>query len=208
MIKEIFDLKFEPHKSSGKFSISSIASCKRKKFLEMTGQYKEEYDAKTLRTFKIGDAFHKIACNEIIEKGEIIGLHVCSAEQNIPVHPFLSGRADLIVSDAKTGEMVVVDCKSCSDWTLKQVREGEVSESYIWQVQLYLHLFGLKRGYLLFYSKHKGEIEEHEILYDKGLCEKLIADIKYFMEENIAKNIEPAECNGGQWGCPVCGGKR
>jgi len=208
MIKEVFEASYTPHQSSGKFSISSIGSCRRKKYLEIKGQWKEVYNEKTKRTFATGDAFHRLACAELMSKGEILGLHVCAAEVPIPEHQFLSGRADQIVAD-KNGEMMIVDIKSCSSWVLNKVKEGEISDSYINQVQLYLHLFKLKKGYLLFYGKNNGEIEEYEINYDKQLCERLIEEIKSFMENNVAKNIEPPKCDGGDFGCECCGtGKR
>jgi predicted phage-related endonuclease len=209
MIKEIFNTGYEPHISSGKFSISSISQCRRKKYLEMKGLYKEKYDAKTLRTFEIGDMFHRQAVKELMEKSEQHGLHVVATECDIPEHPFLSGRADVIIAEAKTGERFVVDIKSCTDYTLDKAMDGEVSDSYIYQVQLYLHLFNLKKGYILFYGKHKGIVEEHEVIYDKALCERLIAEIEKFINYNIKENIEPPPCDEkiSPWGCPVCSPK-
>ena len=203
MIKEIFDLGYTGHKSSGKFSISSIGKCRKRMFLEMKGKYKEEYTPRTLRTFGIGDAFHRLACGEIMSKGEQLGLHVVAAEVPIPEHPFMSGRTDQMVAD-KNGEIMIVDVKSCSKWTIDKVRQGEVSDAYIWQVQLYLHFFKLKRGYLLFYEKTKGDVEEYEVLYDKELCERLIEEVRVFMEENVSKDVEPGSCDGGDFGCPCC----
>jgi predicted phage-related endonuclease len=130
-------------------------------------------------------------------------MHVVACEVPIPEHPFISGRADQIVADQK-GELMVVDIKSCSDWTLNKAREEEAPENYINQVQLYLHFFKLKRGYILFYGKHRGDIEEHEVIYDAALCARLIDEIEKFMKENVAKNVPPPPCFGGQWGCPVC----
>jgi len=207
MIKEIFDLTYAKHESSGKFSISSIGSCRRKKFLEMKGRYKEVYDQKTLRTFSTGDFFHRLACGEIMSKGEQLGLHIVASEVLIPDHPFLSGRADQIIADSK-GERMIVDVKSCSSWTFDKACDGEITNSYLWQLQLYLHLFQLKKGYILFYEKSKGNVTEYEVIYDKDLCEKLIAEVKHFMEYNIAKDIEPDPCTKeiSPFGCAVCGG--
>ena len=203
MIKEIFDAQFKPHESSGKFSISSIGACRRKKFMEMKGRYKEEYSEKTKRTFATGDAFHRLACAELMSKGDLLGFHVVAAEFPIPEHPFLSGRVDQIIAD-KNGELMVVDVKSCSSWVMNKVKSGEVSDAYINQVQLYLHLLKIKKGYLLFYSKNNGEVEEYEINYDKELCERLVDEVKYFMEFYIANDIIPPPCNGGDFGCLVC----
>jgi hypothetical protein len=204
MIKEIFNLQNGDHISSGKFSVSGIGGCKRRKYLEMKGLYKETYDSKAIRTFNIGDMFHRLAVKELMEKGEKIGLHVVASEVNIPEQKYFSGRADVILSIAATGELIICDVKSCSDWTLKEVREGKISEGYVLQMQLYLHFFNLKRGYVLFFGKHKGEVEEIEVLYDKELCEKLVKDIEDFFTNYVEKDIEPPKCDGGTWGCDCC----
>lgn len=205
MIKEIFDVVNCEHISSGKFSVSSTGSCLRTRYMMIKKLYRETYDAKTLRSFSLGELFHRQAVKEIIEKGDKLGLRVIAAEIDIPEHPFISGRADLIVSHSKTGELICVDVKSCSDFVLNEAVEGRISESYRNQMQLYLHFFNLKRGFILFYGKHKGYIEEYEVNYDKELCEKLIANITSFFENYINKNIEPPKCDGGTYGCACCG---
>ena len=98
----------------------------------------------------------------------------------------------------------MLDVKSCGDWTLNQVRGGNVPEKYVQQVQLYLHFLHLKRGFILFVGKHKNELEEAEVAYDKELCERLVSEINNFFENFVNKNIEPPACDGGDWGCPVC----
>jgi len=207
MITEVFNNYKYEHVSSGKFSISSVGCCWRKKFLELKGRYKEEYDAKTLRTFDLGDAFHRQACKELMEKGHAFGLHVSATEVNIPEQKNISGRADQMIANQATGEIYVIDIKSCSDWTLKKAQEGEVPQNYKDQVNLYLHFFGLKKGYLIFFGKHKGTVVEYEVAYDQARAEQLIAEINNFIEYNVAKDIEPPKCEGSHFGCKCCGTK-
>lgn len=206
MIKELFDKKSERRAQSGKFSISSVGQCFKKKYYEIKGLFKEDFDANTLRTFAIGDMFHRQACKEILEKGYLCGLEVISAEVNIPEQKYISGRADLLLSDIKTGEKVVVDIKSCSDYVLDHVQKNQVPEHYQDQVNLYLHFFNLKRGFLLFISKHKGIVEEFEVKYDAERAKAKVAEIEDFMINNVNKGIEPARCDAfiSPWGCPVC----
>ena len=211
MLVEILNAPQKPHESSGKFSVSSIGNCWRKKYLEIKKLYKEEYDERTKRTFRVGDEFHKIILRELIEKTGSSDWKVLCGELNIPEdHPdakYISGRTDLMLGNSKTGERVIVDCKSCSDYVLAKAQEGEVSDNYRWQVQLYLHFFNLQRGFLLFFSKHKGEYCEVEIIRDDALISKLLEDIKHFWEEHVLKNIEPEPCdgyNGGKFECSVC----
>jgi len=205
MIKEIFDVTNTEHVSSGKFSASSIGSCLRLKYLQIKKLYKETYDAKAQRNFALGELFHRAAVKEIMEKGDKLNLHVVASEVDIPEHPFISGRADLIVSNSKTGELMIVDVKSCSDYVLREAANGKVSDTYFNQMQLYLHFFAIKRGYILFYGKHKGHIEEVEVTYDKDACEKILSDIEAFFKDFVDKNVEPPKCDGGTFGCNCCG---
>ena len=208
MIKEIFDLEYKPHESSGKFSISSVGSCFRTKYLILKGLYKKTYDAKAKRTFAIGDAFHRMAMKTFFEKASQAGIEVVSSEINIPESEetkHLSGRTDCIISHRETGELNVIDFKSCSSYAMKKVREGDVAQNYKDQVNLYLHFFKIKKGYLLFISKDKGEIEEVEINYDEARAKEVIREIEDFYTNYVDKNIEPPHCVGQTYGCEVCG---
>ena len=207
MIKEILDAPIEHHQSSGKFSISSIGSCWRKKYLEMKGLHKEEYDEKTKRAFALGDAFHRHVVGELMSKCHK-EWNVVACEVNIPAHPYITGRCDLVLGNSVTGERIILDTKSCSDWTFNKAREGTAPQNYINQVQLYLHFFNLERGLILFFSKHKGEYCEVEIKRDVELISRLMAEIKHFWEAHVLPSIEPEPCDGfkggGMFPCPIC----
>ena len=213
VIKEVLTEHRQAHISSGKFSISSVGSCWRKKYMEMKGLYKPKFDTKTLRVFAIGDAFHEIGVGEFLTKGDNAGVRVVAAETEIPEQKYISGRSDLIISHSKFktdlgfNELFVVDIKSSGNWMFNKIGEGDYSEiqNYIYQVQLYLHFFHIKRGFLVFISKEKASVDEVEVIYDQTLCEKLIADIENFMINYVAKDILPPPCSGGHFGCEACG---
>ena len=207
VIKEIFDLEYQPHQSSGKFSLSGLGGCWREKYLTLKGLYKKKYDPKAVRTFAIGDAFHQLSMRTFFEKAEMAGISVVATEVNIPEGPdskYVSGRTDCIISNRSTGEMNVIDFKSCGSWTFKKVKEGEVSQQYIDQVNMYLHFFKLKKGYLLFISKDKGDIAEVAVPYDEARAKLLLKEIEDFFINYVDKNIEPPKCEGRQWGCDCC----
>ena len=166
MITEILNNPIEPHQPSGKFSLSSIGSCWRRKYMELKGLYKETYDEKTFRTFSVGDFWHGKLVAGLTSKGPANGFHVAAAEVNIRNNKYISGRCDLLLSHASAKKLYVVDFKSCGSWIFKKVKEGEVAQNYIDQLNLYLHFFKIKKGYLLFISKDKGEIEEVLILIE------------------------------------------
>src|SRR3990167_9074595 len=203
VLVEILESEAEHHSSSGKFSISSIGCCWREKYLVLKGLYTPKYDEKTKHNFKIGDAFHRLVMSELFEKCPEKGFAVVTSEANVPAHKYISGRCDVILCDKKTNELILCDIKSAGDWTLNKVRNGEVPQNYIDQVQLYLHFFGIKRGYLLFVGKHKSTFDEVEIAYNQARCIQLIAEIEHFYENYVEKNVEPERCSNRMFGC-VC----
>lgn len=203
MIKEILNTKSSGHVASGKFSISSIGGCWRKKYLELKGLYKEEFSEELLRLFNIGNVIHREITRELIEK-EGKGFHLVSSEVNIPTHKYISGRVDNIIS--VNGENVIVDVKSCSNWTMESIRNGgDCEENYMNQVLLYMHLTGIHKGMLLFVGKNKGDLEEVNVAYNEERAKELVKEIEEFFINYVEKNIEPEKCDGGQWGCKCCG---
>jgi len=203
-IKDLLNKSYEGRVSSGKFSISSIGQCLRRKYLEMRGEYKEEYTEESKRIFAVGDLYHQQIIREIVSKGEPKGWHLVASECTVQ-HPFLSGRIDAILSDGK--ELFIMDVKSAGSWTMKKVKEGIVSDAYKNQVLLYMHITGIHKGFLLFVGKDKGALEEYEVEYDEARALQLVKMVQDFMELNVAKSIEPTRCLPAQspFGCKCCG---
>lgn len=204
MLKEILNNKPEKHISSGKFSISSIGSCWHKKFMELKKLYKEEFDEKMFRIFAQGDFFHQRMISEFTAKGPSHGYEVAAAECNIRNNAYISGRCDMILSHAPSKELYIVDFKSTSQWAFKNVQKGEVDQNYKDQVLLYMYIFHIKRGYLLFINKASSEVEEYEVEYNSNRSEFLINQIKFFFENFVEKDVSPPRCDGGQFGCACC----
>jgi len=207
VLKEIYDMEWDVHKSSGKFSISSVGGCWRQKYLELKDLYKKKYDQKTLRTFAIGDAFHRLSMKTFFEKCNQAAISIVAAEVNIPEGEetkHISGRTDCILSHNASGELNIVDFKSSGSWTFKKVKEGEVAQNYKDQVNLYLHFFKIKKGYIIFISKDKGEIAEVLVEYDEARAKQVIKEIDDFYINYVEKNIEPNRCENRQWGCECC----
>jgi len=204
MITEILDNKHGKHVSSGKFSISGIGGCLRKKYFEMKGLYKEDFSEQTFRIFSVGDVIHRQICSEFMSKCESKGFSVTAMEVDIPENKLISGRADIILVNKASAEKFVVDVKSCGKWTFDKVLQGIVPQNYQDQVQLYLHFFGIQKGYLLFVNKTNFQVAEAEVIYDQPRCLALIKKVEDFYINNIEKDIAPEKCDGGDFGCEVC----
>lgn len=204
MIKEIIESGYVAHKSSGKFSVSGIAACKREKYFTLWKKYKKQWNNKDFRVFDLGDYVHRKCVGNLITNSASYGFEVISAEVNLPLNEYLSGRVDCILSKISTGEKTVVDFKSCGKWTFNKVKEGNVSQAYRDQVNLYMHLLGIHKGYLLFVCKDNSEVGEFEVIYDKKRAEQLIAEIEDFFVNYVYKGIIPSKCDGGDFGCTLC----
>jgi len=207
MIKEIIEEGYMPHKSSGKFSVSGVSGCRREKYFALWKQYKKTWTAKDFRVFDLGDYVHRKCVSELICNAASHGFEVVAAEVNLPEHQYLSGRVDCILSKIKNGEKTVVDFKSCSRWTINKVKEGIVSQGYKDQVNLYMHLLGIHKGYLLFVCKDNSEVEEFEVEYDEQRALEVINEITDFFENYVYKGVMPPKCDGGDFGCEMCDDK-
>lgn len=202
MIKDILNTKSSGHVASGKFSISSVNTCWRKKYLELKGLYKEEFGEELLRLFNIGNVIHREMTRELVEK-EGKGFYLVASEVNIPTHKYISGRMDNIIS--VNGENIIVDVKSAGDWTMKSLAKGkDCDQSYKDQVLLYMYLSNIHKGMLLFVGKNKGELEEVEVVYNEDRAKRLVQEIEDFFINYIEKNIEPPKCINPQWPCKCC----
>jgi len=133
-------------------SISQLGNCKMKLFLELKKLYKEEYSTSLKRIFRVGDSFHSLIYNEIIEKSYESGIRIVASEVDVKDEKNkIKGRVDCIISDGR--ELIVLDIKSCSAWSFDKYQKGEIPNNYRCQIQLYLHILGYKKGILLFAAR-------------------------------------------------------
>lgn len=204
MLKEILETRPTKHISSGKFSISGVGSCWRKKYSELKKIYKEDFDEKMFRIFAQGDFFHQRMVSEFTSKGPSMGYEVAAAEINIRPTEYISGRCDMLLSNVASKKLYIVDFKSCSKWAFDNVKKGEVSQTYQDQVLLYMHIFHIHQGYLLFINKASSEVEDFEVKYDALRAEFLMNQIKYFFQNFVEKNISPPKCGTSTFGCKCC----
>ena len=183
-------------------SISQLGNCKMKLFLELKKLYKEEYSTSLKRIFRVGDAFHSLIYNEIIEKSYESGIRIVTSEADVKDEKNkIKGRVDCIISDGR--ELMVLDIKSCSAWSFDKYQKGEIPNNYRCQIQLYLHILGYKKGILLFVNKNTSKTFEYLIEYDKEFVDKLLKEINIFYD-NMKNNIPPEPCDGGDFGCKAC----
>lgn len=119
----------------------------------------------------------------------------------IPSQEIISGRADAILCIGN--ENYVLDIKSINSMIFRKMTAPK--EDNVYQVQLYLHFFNIKKGILLYIDKDQQEMKEFFIDYDEVLCKSLL-DKFYALKDQVEKNILPSRLEDypRNWQCTYC----
>jgi CRISPR/Cas system-associated exonuclease Cas4 (RecB family) len=203
MLKDFIDKfyldreKEKEEKERVKFYISEVGKCPRSIFFRFKQAPKREIEAERLRVFEFGNHIQQIILKPLFSFGL-----VRATEIPIPPQELISGRADIIISI--DGEPYVIDVKSISG-KMNFAKMDKPMPEHLWQVQLYLHYFKIKKGGLLYVNKDTQELKEFFLEYDKELCEQLLDWFKK-LKEKIENNLIPARLVDypNNWQCEKC----
>lgn len=187
MLKEIIDeyyreLAKQKKKGQKKFWISDAGECPRAIFFKFKEAPQRELEPHVLRIFERGDYIHERIRRVLFAKGLIQ-----ASEVEIPPEEFISGKADAILN--LNGELYILDIKSVDGRKFQAIKDEPFIEN-VYQLQLYLHFFKIKKGILLYESKDSSELKEFLIEYNPEMVEKLLFAIESLLQK-IEKNIIP-----------------
>jgi len=199
MLKELIDkfyLDQQKNREQYHFYITDVGKCPRAVFFKFKNVPREKIDARILRIFERGEALHRDIFNVLYRLR--IGV---TTEVSIPAQEIISGRADAILSIDK--ENYVLDIKSINSMVFNKMTEPKIENVY--QIQLYLHYFNVKKGILLYIDKDRQDIKEFIVNYDKKLVKSLLDDFK-MLKKKIDSNIIPARLAdySSNWQCKYC----
>jgi CRISPR/Cas system-associated exonuclease Cas4 (RecB family) len=149
-----------------------------------------------MRIFEHGESIHRSIFNILYR----LRLGVVT-EISIPSQEIISGRADAIL--CMGNENYVLDIKSMNSMIFRNLSAPK--EENVYQIQLYLHFFNIKKGILLYIDKDKQEMKEFFVDYDEVLCKSLL-DKFYELKDQVEKNILPARLDDypKNWQCSYC----
>ncbi len=186
MLKELIDKFYldrerSKERARTRFYITDGGKCPRSIFFKFKNAPKKEMEARILRMFDHGDYIHRLILNTLFSLGI-----VRSSEISIPAQKIISGRADAILS--WENELYVLDIKSINSFLFKNLSQPKPDN--VFQLQLYLHFFGIKKGILLYVNKDTQELKEFIVLYDRILANKLLRDLES-LRTKIDANVIP-----------------
>ncbi len=199
MLKELIDefyLENQKNREQTRFYITDAGKCPRAVFLKFKNAPKEPIDARLMRIFEHGELIHRNIFNILYRLK--IG---CTTEIRIPEQEIVSGRADAIL--CMNNENYVLDIKSINSMLFRKLENPK--EENIYQIQLYMHFFGIKKAILLYVDKDQQNLKEFFVDYDENLCKDLM-DKFYDLKGKIEKDIMPERLSDypKNWQCVYC----
>lgn len=199
MLKELIDqfyLDNQKNREQIKFYITDAGKCPRAVFFKFKDAPREPMDARIMRIFERGENIHRSIFNILYR----LRLGVVT-EISIPSQEIVSGRADAIL--CIESENYVLDIKSINSMIFR--RMAAPKEENIYQLQLYLHFFNIKKGILLYIDKDQQQMKEFFIDYDEVLCKSLL-DKFYTLKDQVEKNVVPVRLVDypRNWQCSYC----
>ncbi|MFA5877923.1 MAG: Dna2/Cas4 domain-containing protein [Candidatus Staskawiczbacteria bacterium] len=182
MLREIIDqfyVENQKNREQTHFYITDAGKCPRAVFFKFKNVPRELMDARILRVFEHGEYIHRNIFNVLYRLR--IGV---TTEIPIPAQEIISGRADAIL--CINNENYVLDIKSMNSMIFRNLVAPK--EENVYQIQLYLHYFNIKKGILLYIDKDQQNMKEFVVNYDEKLVKGLIdgfQDLKVKVETNI-----------------------
>jgi CRISPR/Cas system-associated exonuclease Cas4 (RecB family) len=98
---------------------------------------------------------------------------------------------------------MIVELKSISDSGFKYLGKG-AKEAHIMQLQLYMHITGIKQGCLLYENKNNQEMKEFFISYDAVMAEKIMKKIASANKHVNEGTLPPKEFERTDFECVYC----
>lgn len=199
MLKELIEKYYQDKRDERdkvKFYISDAGKCPRQTFFKFKKAPRAEMEPRILRIFDQGDYVHLRLMRDLFSLGIVV-----ASEINIPPLESIGGRADAIVSIDK--ELYLVDFKSINSSILRSLTEPK--DDHLYQIQLYLHFFKLKKGILLYEGKDTLELKEFLVEYNPELAQKLLQEFDR-LKVNLERDLIPDQLSDypKNWQCQYC----
>ncbi len=191
-----------------RFHPSGIGYCSRKITYGMLQYPSSPIDARTYRIFQNGHSMHErfeswfgemgiqIAPElELSERSPDEGISSRCKELNI------TGRTDsLVIID---NQLYLVELKSANDNMFKyHLREPK--DHHVQQLQLYMYLSGVHKGFMLYENKNDQTLKEFYLEYNQRLVQKLLAKVRYVNDHVAQGKLPEKEGKASEWQCKYC----
>ena len=197
LINKQIELERQNKEREGYFYVTDAAACKRKVFYDFKKDIpKTDVDTSVLRKFVQGNSIHEKLV-AILEKAGV----VTAKEINIPANDYkIHGRVDAMLEI--NGEKIILEIKSIANYGFISLKEPK--REHVYQLQLYLFFFNIKKGYLLYESKDNQNLQQFEVRLNINTVKRALKNILAI--EDYLKNdiIPPRDFLKNSWQCKSC----
>ena len=190
-------------KEVGRYYPSEIGNCLRKVWFSYTKP--KAVDPNVMRIFEVGNIMHGLVVDVLkSEKNPDIELLESESPLRMNVDDFVaSGRIDDIIVLRSNKEKMLIEAKSC-----KSIKFVETpNNSYIMQLQFYMHATGIHKGVILYIEKNTLKSKVFPFEYDKVIAGEIInrfRKLNKYLKENKIPPQEAKQKEGMNWMCNYC----
>lgn len=108
------------------------------------------------------------------------------------------------IYEGPDNNVIIVELKSINDSGFSYISRTGPKEGHIMQLQLYLHITGVKQGMLFYENKNNQEIKEFLIEYDPFMGEQIMNKVKAANKHVNENTLPPKEFERNDFECRYC----
>lgn len=190
-------------KGAGRYYPSEIGTCLRKIWYSYI--YPQETGAELMKIFQLGNMMHDFVVDVLrSEKNPDVQLLKSEFPLRFDVDDFVvSGRVDNLILVKASGKEFLVEVKSAG--SVEYITEAKPHN--IMQLQLYMHVTGIKSGLLLYLDKRNLKSKIYEVKYDEKEAMKIVERFRELHKHLKEKKLPLPEARGSKenlWMCRYC----
>lgn len=184
----------------GYYHPSEITACARKMYWEKTlgkaPNSKGKFSPKAKLSLLVGTAVHEILQNALLKNPDV------TFRDEALVHDEderILGHCDGIFTLADGTERLLEIKTAMSHYYQLFTRKPD--RKHIIQMQMYMMVLGIEKGYLLYFNVDNKAMFQHTVLANKLFQERILAKTRH-ITESLEKGLPPTDfihCEGGDW---------
>jgi CRISPR/Cas system-associated exonuclease Cas4 (RecB family) len=190
-------------RTPGRYYPSEVGQCLRKAWFGI--KMPKPVEPHVSKVFEAGNLFHSFIVEVLrSEKNPEVKLIESEMPLKYNIDDFeISGRIDDLIQIEYNGEKMIIEVKSTK--SIETLREP--SESYIMQLQFYMHITGVKKGAILYIEKNTLKSKSFFVNYEPKTVENLIERFKKLHRSVVQNEIPEPEAKldlKKRWMCNFC----
>ena len=200
----------EDNEKDRKLRLSSSGACARALAYRYLGYEPlgKEIDGRAKFTFFLGDLVELA----LLKVAKLSGCYLFATglqqiEMSINIEGVeIKGHPDGFLLD--NGKLYLVECKSMSDYSFNDFQKGNISEGYIAQVNMYMHILKLEKTVFVALGKNNSVIGEQIVEKDERIVNSIISKFKKVIKSDKKhlppRSYKPDKKGKLPWQCLYC----